>query len=112
MSDDAPAGPVRGETAPGFLVGVLEGFYGREWSHQTRLAYANYLADAGFNACLYAPKGDAVLRRQWRDTWAAPQHAQMAALAGTYRQRGLHWGVGLSPMELYRSYGALEREQL
>jgi hypothetical protein len=33
-------------------------------------------------------------------------------LARAYRDKGLHWGVGLSPVELYRDYGPAQREQL
>lgn len=95
-----------------FLKGIIEGFYGRAWEQDTRLAYAGYLKQLGLNACLYAPKSDAVLRRHWRDRWDDQQWQQMGELAATYRQHGILWGVGLSPMELYLDYGATERTQL
>jgi hypothetical protein len=41
-----------------FLSGIIEGFYGRPWPFETRLAYADYLAQAGLNTCIYAPKAD------------------------------------------------------
>ena len=52
-----------------FLCGIIEGFYGRCWPLETRLAYADYLADMGLNTCIYAPKSDAVLRKQWQERW-------------------------------------------
>jgi hypothetical protein len=95
-----------------FLTGVIEGFYGRGWSHETRLAYADFLVEAGLNTCIYCPKGDAFLRRRWREDWPAEGWRRLCQLSGTYTGRGLNWGVGLSPVELYRSYGASEREEL
>ena len=94
------------------LVGVIEGFYGRSWSVDTRLAYAGYLSEAGLNTCIYCPKEDPYLRRQWQSDWPQPRWAELQKLSQTYRQRGIKWGVGLSPVELYRDYGALQREQL
>jgi hypothetical protein len=95
-----------------FLTGILEGFYGRSWSFETRLAYADYLVQAGLNTCLYCPKSDPYLRRQWQDDWPAAQWRQLSALSAAYRQRGVFWGVGLSPFALYRHYGSAQREQL
>lgn len=95
-----------------FLTGVLEGFYGREWTFETRLAYAGYLAQAGLNTCLYCPKADSYLRKCWQHDWPAPHWQQLLDLAATYRQHGIYWGVGLSPFALYQQYGVREREQL
>lgn len=95
-----------------FLCGVIEGFYGRSWPHELRLAYAGYLADAGLDTCLYCPKGDPYLRRQWQSEWPRAQRQQMAELAAHYAARGVAWGVGLSPFELYRDYGPRQRRAL
>jgi hypothetical protein len=95
-----------------FLRGIIEGFYGRQWSYETRLAYADYLAQAGLNTCLYCPKGDPYLRKRWQDHWPRQQWQQLLRLSSRYRQRGIHWGVGLSPFALYQNYGTVQREQL
>lgn len=95
-----------------FLAGVIEGFYGRTWSHDTRLAYADYLADAGLNTFIYCPKGDLYLRRCWQDDWPKTQWRELLDLSVAYKHRGINWGVGLSPVELYRNYGTPEREAL
>jgi hyaluronoglucosaminidase len=95
-----------------FLAGVIEGFYGRTWSFETRLAYADYLADAGLNTYIYCPKGDLHLRRCWQDEWPNEHWRELMHLCDAYQRRGLNWGVGLSPVELYRNYGALERDAL
>jgi len=99
--------------APGeFLCGVIEGYYGRTWPFDTRLAYADYLAQAGLNTSIYCPKADPFLRKRWPDHWPTPQWQQLMQLSAAYRTRGIHWGVGLSPFELYRHYGPAQRLQL
>jgi len=95
-----------------FLSGIIEGFYGRAWSYDTRLAYAGYLARAGLNTCIYCPKADPFLRKRWQDDWPRAEWQQLLQLSGAYRERNVRWGVGLSPFELYRHYGPAERQQL
>ena len=100
------------ESADGFLTGVLEGFYGRPWSFETRLAYADFLARAGLNTCLYCPKADPYLRKQWQSDWPRSEWLALRTLSRAYRERGIHWGVGLSPFALYLDYGPVQRAQL
>jgi len=95
-----------------FLSGVIEGFYGRMWPHETRLAYADYLLEAGLNTYIYCPKGDPYLRRNWREDWPGPAWQALLDLARAYASKGLNWGVGLSPVELYREYGVKQRQEL
>ncbi len=98
--------------APDFLAGVVEGFYGRPWSHQLRLEYAGFLRDLGLNSYLYAPKADPFLRKRWQGDWPAGDWLQLRELAGHYAATGVKFGVGLSPFLLYAAYGAVERRQL
>ncbi|MEH6589644.1 MAG: beta-N-acetylglucosaminidase domain-containing protein [Halioglobus sp.] len=95
-----------------FLTGVVEGFYGRSWSHPERLAYAAYLPKLGLNSYLYCPKNDPYLRKQWAEEWPQNTFIEMRELAEAYGKRQLLWGVGLSPYALYQSYGAAERAAL
>jgi hyaluronoglucosaminidase len=95
-----------------FLTGILEGFYGRTWSFETRLAYTDFLSRAGLNTCLYCPKADPYLRKQWQSDWPAAEWQQLLELSRAYRQGGIQWGVGLSPFALYLDYGPAQREQL
>ncbi len=95
-----------------FLTGIVEGFYGRSWSFETRLAYAGYLASAGLNTCLYCPKGDPFLRKRWQEDWPPAQWQALRTLATAYRTQNVHWGVGLSPYALYKDYGPRSRQRL
>jgi hyaluronoglucosaminidase len=57
----------RGATRSPFAIrGVIEGFYGRPWTHQQRLDLIPFLAQRGMNSFVYAPKDDPLLRRDWR----------------------------------------------
>lgn len=99
-------------TASTFLVGVVEGFYGRPWSQQLRLNYAELLPQLGLNSYLYAPKADPFLRKRWQHHWPTNDWRQLQALARQYAAAGLNFGVGLSPFMLYQDYGATARRQL
>jgi hypothetical protein len=94
------------------LTGVVEGFYGRPWQHELRLSYAGFLQALGLNTYLYAPKGDPWLRRRWQEHWPTAEWHALAELAAHYHQRGLFFGVGLSPFALYERYGQAQRRQL
>lgn len=94
------------------LRGVIEGFYGRQWSWESRRNYADYLKQLGLSTYIYAPKGDAVLRQQWRQHWQPETEGRLHALRDHYRRAGLIWGLGLSPFELHLDYSAAERRRL
>ena len=57
-----------------FLTGVIEGFYGRSWSFNTRFAYIDYLIEFGLNSYIYCPKGDPYLRMRWQEHWPDSWH--------------------------------------
>lgn len=99
-------------TVSDFLAGVVEGFYGRPWSQQLRLNYAELLPQLGLNSYLYAPKADPFLRKQWQHDWPADDWRQVQALARHYAAAGLHFGLGLSPFMLYQNYGRAAQRQL
>jgi hypothetical protein len=98
--------------ADGFLCGIVEGFYGRPWSHQTRLDYVDYLAQLNLNTYLYCPKADPYLRKRWQEEWPGESRGQLRALAEKCRAMEVLWGVGLSPFSLYTDYGRQQRRQL
>ncbi|MCP5186539.1 MAG: beta-N-acetylglucosaminidase domain-containing protein [Pseudomonadales bacterium] len=79
------------------LTGVIEGFYGRGWPFETRLAYAGYLSRLGLNTCLYCPKEDPFLRKRWREHWPQQQWQHLRQLAGAYRQQQVLWGWACHP---------------
>lgn len=94
-----------GPRVKAFFTGVLEGFFGRPWTHSARLAYADWLPALGLDYYLYAPKADPWLRRRWHEDWPAQQWRELVQLAAHYAGRGAGLGIGLSPYELHASTG-------
>lgn len=83
-----------------FGLGLVEGFYGRQWRDEDRIACLRFIAGTGYRYYLYAPKGDAILRRRWPERWDAAGERRMRAIAECCAEAGLDWGFGLSPLGL------------
>ncbi len=82
---------------PDFLGGVVEGFYGRPWSHAERLHLIDQLAALGLNTYFYAPKHDLKHRAIWREPYADAELAPFRELADSCSRHGLSFIYGLSP---------------
>ncbi len=95
-----------------FHLGVIEGFYGRQWSWAQRLSLPPLLKAWGYRSYLYAPKGDTSLRSQWRSPFVAEHRAHLTALAEACRGAAIEWGLGLSPVGLQAEYRASDRDTL
>ena len=95
-----------------FFYGVIEGFYGRQWSWQVRSEYASFLRQFGFNCYIYAPKGDSYFRSQWRLPHPEAEWHNLQQLAAHYRAQGLRWGIGLSPLGLSQHYSSADKHLL
>ncbi len=95
-----------------FSYGVIEGFFGRPWSWQARQDYAQFLKQHHFQFYIYAPKGDPYLRRRWREPWPASIYPHLEALAQTYRDTGVAWGIGFTPFEIHHHYSPEVLQQL
>lgn len=93
-------------------LGIMEGFFGRPWSWRARADYAQFLAAEGYQFYLYAPKGDACLRRSWEQDWSQSEWAELKALREVYRQHRVDFGIGLSPFEVYLEPGEQGRRKL
>lgn len=93
-------------------LGVIEGFYGPVYRWHERAALAARLADAGYGFWHYAPKADPGIRSDWRRPWSADHAAALADFAGHCRQRGLRFGIGLSPVDLHRGTRASDWDAL
>ncbi|MCX5140277.1 beta-N-acetylglucosaminidase domain-containing protein [Streptomyces sp. NBC_00338] len=69
---DWPAGAVRGMT---------EGFYGRPWSQEERLAQLDFMGRTKQNRYLYAAGDDPYRQDRWREPYPADRRADFRALA-------------------------------
>ncbi|MEU0697118.1 beta-N-acetylglucosaminidase domain-containing protein [Streptomyces niveus] len=67
---------------PGTAVrGMTEGFYGKPWGHQERLAQLDFMGRTKQNRYLYAPGDDAFRQARWREPYPAAQRAEFRDLA-------------------------------
>ena len=63
------------------LRGIVEGFYGRPWTHEARIDMFAFMQAHGLNAYIYAPKDDELHRDSWRTPYDAASLAHVS-LAG------------------------------
>ncbi|WUQ29696.1 beta-N-acetylglucosaminidase domain-containing protein [Streptomyces sp. NBC_00239] len=65
--------------------GTAEGFYGRPWTHEQRLAHLDFMARTKQNRYLYAPGDDPYRTARWREEYPAGEQEDFRALARTAR---------------------------
>jgi len=92
--------------------GVIEGFFGKPWSWESRMSGADFLHDCGFQFYIYAPKSEPFLRRQWREPIPLQTLQHLSQLSTRCRQSGIAFGIGLTPFEIYRKYDASAQASL
>lgn len=90
-------------------LGVIEGYFGKPWSHEDRKHVVTRLCDLGFAWFHYAPKADSFLRRRWREPYPDAAGARLAELSAHCRRLGVRFGVGLSPYDLYRDFSGASK---
>lgn len=103
---------IQAKTSGSTPLGIIEGFFGHPWPWSARRHYARFLARSGFDFYLYAPKSDPWLRRDWQSPWPEEDWTQLKALRQACAEAGIRFGLGLSPLELYRQPAPQSRRQL
>lgn len=77
--------------------GIVEGFYGRPWSHSDRLRMLGFSAARKMNTYVYAPKDDPYHRERWREPYPSGRLAELGELARTARARHVEFVFAVSP---------------
>lgn len=93
-------------------LGLIEGYYGLPWDWAARERVMRRLATAGYRFFMYAPKADAFLRRRWREAHPEGEARALAGFAAACRGAGVRFGVGLSPFEVWKDFGAGTKQAL
>ncbi|MCX5390744.1 beta-N-acetylglucosaminidase domain-containing protein [Streptomyces sp. NBC_00094] len=97
-----------GREVPGVVVrdwpgtaerGLTEGFYGRPWTREQRLAQIDFLGRTKQNRYLYAPGDDPYRQAQWREPYPAEQQAEFRALAERARAHHVTLGWAVAPAQ-------------
>ena len=77
------------------ISGIIEGFYGPPWSHETRLDFIDFLAAHGGNTYVWAAKLEPHHRELWAEDFTNEELNQFGELAG--RQADVQVLIGLTP---------------
>ncbi len=93
-------------------LGIIEGYFGRCWTHEERRKVVSYLAPAGYRFLHYAPKVDRFLRRDWQQSHSVAATADLIALSDHCRSLGVRFGVGLTPYGAHLDFDAGTRAAL
>jgi hyaluronoglucosaminidase len=51
-------------------IGIIEGFYGKPWTHENRLDVIDFLRNNNLNTYVYAPKNDPYHRDLWKEPYS------------------------------------------
>ncbi|MEU1226402.1 beta-N-acetylglucosaminidase domain-containing protein [Streptomyces sp. NPDC005828] len=79
--------------------GITEGFYGRPWTPEQRLAQLDFLGRTKQNRYLYAPGDDPYRQAQWREPYPAAQRQEFRALAERARANHVTLGWAVAPAQ-------------
>ncbi len=93
-------------------IGIIEGFYGKQWPHSDRIAIAPHFANIGIKSYIYAPKSDFSLRKEWREAFSLDQKKKLIQLSETYKTHNIDFGIGFSPMEIWEDWGPQAEQAL
>jgi beta-N-acetylglucosaminidase-like protein len=77
--------------------GIVEGFYGKAWSHEDRLAMMRFEGAHGMNVYYYAPKDDPYHRKLWREPYPPADMERLGKLVETARANFVDFCFAISP---------------
>jgi len=77
--------------------GIVEGFYGRPWTHEERLDMIAFMSEIGMNAYMYAPKDDPYHRENWRNPYPSKKLDSLRELASHAASHGVSFVFAVSP---------------
>ncbi|MBK7974640.1 MAG: beta-N-acetylglucosaminidase domain-containing protein [Deltaproteobacteria bacterium] len=89
--------PARAPATLAAASGVVEGFYGRPWSHDERREMVVRLGTSALGCYLYAPKSDPLHRAEWRVPYDEAALARFGELHELGRRVGVRFAMGISP---------------
>lgn len=85
-------------------IGMVEGFFGPEWSWDDRNSVCQFLSDQNADFYIYAPKRDHFLRRSWTEDHPQQTWNQLKNLSAQCEAKKIKFGVGLSPFEIHMNW--------
>ncbi len=79
------------------LRGVIEGFYGEQWTFSDREDLMTFCRENKLNAYIYAPKDDLYHRSKWREPYPAEKISALKNLVATAKANGVRFIFAVSP---------------
>lgn len=92
--------------------GVIEGFYGKPFSHQERIDLLRFLPRHGYGWYVYAPKDDPRHREAWREPYSEDENARFRALAAEAERNDVRFVYAIAPGLTYDAADAADFERL
>lgn len=77
--------------------GVVEGFYGRPWSHRDRIEFLRFAGQVRLNNFVCAAKDDPYHRDRWRDPWPQAELSRIGELAREAEANHVLFTYALAP---------------
>jgi hyaluronoglucosaminidase len=93
-------------------LGIIEGFYGPNWTWGQRRDLIANIASHGFRRYVYAPKSDTALRREWAVPFSKAWLNDIDVFARYCAQMDVECGIGLSPYGLHQLFDQTARQTL
>lgn len=85
---DWPEYPIRG---------IIEGFYGKPWTHEDRLSIIDFMGQYRMNNYVYAPKDDPYHRSKWKEPYPENQKKQLQELVERAKANQVKLVFAISP---------------
>lgn len=80
-----------------FMLGVVEGFYGRPFTSEQRKDLFKKLKKCGHCMYVYAPKDDYKHRASWRELYTVEEGEHLEGLISAAKANGIDFYYALSP---------------
>ena len=77
--------------------GVIEGFYGKPWSHEERIDMLDFLARTKLDTYFLAPKDEPGHRRSWQELRPDTEINKLSELVSYAKSKGIVFGTAVSP---------------
>lgn len=77
--------------------GIIEGFYGKPWSHIERIDMLNFMERAKLNTYFLAPKDEPGHRRSWQELRPQGEIDKLRKLVAHAATKGIQFGTAVSP---------------
>ena len=77
--------------------GIVEGFYGKNWTYEERADMIDFCRRHNFNSYIYAPKDDPYHRDKWREDYPTEKFNELKNLVDVAKKNNVRFIFAVSP---------------